>query len=111
MKTRQNACDTPSAILSRKGIARYGVSDTGPLREVVQVGSKVSETWWENCTSDPACARTVLGPATLVLDPLLMVLDLSGLHKPTERHNTSNLKCAIHAESLVHKVQAQLPVC
>ena len=24
MKTRQNVCDTPSAILSQKGIARYG---------------------------------------------------------------------------------------
>ena len=33
MKTRQKGCDTPSAILSRKGIARYGrVSRTGPLR-------------------------------------------------------------------------------
>ena len=32
VKTRQNTCDTPSAILSRKGIARYGsVSRTGPL--------------------------------------------------------------------------------
>ena len=33
MKTRQNSCDTPSVILSRKGLARYGeVSCTGPLR-------------------------------------------------------------------------------
>ena len=32
-ETRQNACDTPSAILSRNRIARYGgVSRTGPLR-------------------------------------------------------------------------------
>ena len=34
MKTRQMGAIPPSAILSRKGIARYGgVSRTGPLRE------------------------------------------------------------------------------
>ena len=32
-ENKANGCDTPSAILSRKGIARYGgVSRTGPLR-------------------------------------------------------------------------------
>ena len=32
MKTSENGCDTPSAILSRQGSARYGgVSHTGPL--------------------------------------------------------------------------------
>ena len=32
-ENKGNVCDTPSAILSRKGIARYGgVSRTGPLR-------------------------------------------------------------------------------
>ena len=36
MKTRQMGAIPPSAILSRKGIARYGgVSRTGPLREVL----------------------------------------------------------------------------
>ena len=33
-ENKANGCDTPSAILSRKGIARYGgVSRTGPLRK------------------------------------------------------------------------------
>ena len=32
-ENKENACDTPSAIPSRKGIARYGgISRTGPLR-------------------------------------------------------------------------------
>ena len=35
LKTRQMGAIPPSAILSRKGIARYGgVSRTGPLREL-----------------------------------------------------------------------------
>ena len=44
MKTRQMRAIPPSAILSRKGIARYGgVSRTGPLRVGVDEGSLVSQ--------------------------------------------------------------------
>ena len=47
VKARQNACDTPSAILSRKGIARYGgggINRIGPLRS--QCSSELSRRLW-----------------------------------------------------------------
>ena len=49
MKTRQMGAIPPSAILSRKGIARYGgVSRTGPLRGVLAKGGFPNPVWQKN---------------------------------------------------------------
>ena len=42
-ENKANGCDTPSAILSRKGIARYGgVSRTGPLSCCISLAVSLS---------------------------------------------------------------------
>ena len=47
LKTRQMGAIPPSAILSRKGIARYGgVSRTGPLRSRFCVKNASKILWW-----------------------------------------------------------------
>ena len=51
MKTRQNACNTPSAILSRQGIARYeGVSRIGPLRPFKIIHMRNEPSTFKTCS-------------------------------------------------------------
>ena len=46
-ENKANGCDTPSAILSRKGIARYGgVSRTGPLSKLGTVYFMIRSTYY-----------------------------------------------------------------
>ena len=58
LKTRQNACDTPSAIASRKGLARFGV---GKIHAVFERGSakKCASSFSQKILPNFVCQKKV----------------------------------------------------
>ena len=85
MKTRQMGAIPPSAILSRKGIARYGgVSLTGPLRVCVCV-----------------CVCVCGGPLCAVLVYRFWPPKNEGHEKVTSKNVTSNKRSDSGSSSLV----------